>query len=164
MSATTEIMTTTEVLDKIPNNDFDPALVEKYIIKAQRKYIRPLLGDDFYDQILTQSAAGSLSTDNSALVTNYLKPCLAYYVIADAFPSIKSNITSSGVVTLDHEFSSPASREDYAALRSQLYSDAEDWRAEVIKYIEDTQEDDSSKFPLWEKKDNYQSRYGFITY
>ena len=164
MSATTEIMTSTEVLDKIPNNDFDPALIEKYIIKAQRKYIRPLLGDDFYDEILTQTAATSLTSDNSGLVTNYLKPCLAYFTIADAFPQIKSNVTSSGVMTLDHEFANPSSREDYAALRSQMYTDAEDWRAEVIKYIKDTQEDDSSKFPLYEKKDNYQNRYGFITY
>ena len=164
MSATTEIMTATEVLDKIPNNDFDPSLVEKYIIKAQRKFIRPLLGDDFYDELLTQTAGASLTSDNSTLVTNYIKPCLAYFTIAEAFPQIKNNITSGGIVTLDQEFSNPSSRGDYAALRSQMYTDAEDWRAEVIKFIKDTQEDDSSKYPLYAKKDNYQNRYGFITY
>ncbi|ANS03585.1 hypothetical protein [uncultured Mediterranean phage uvDeep-CGR2-KM21-C345] len=164
MSATTEIMTTTEVLDKIPNNDFDPALVEKYIIKAQRKYIRSLLGEDFYEEILTQTAAASLSSDNSGLVTNYIKPCLAYYVIYESLPQIKNNISSSGVMELDHEFANAANRGDYGALRSQILTDADDWRAEVIKYIEDTQESDSSKFPLWEKKDNYQNKYGIITY
>ena len=157
MAATTEIMTTSEVLDKIPNNDFDAALIEKYIIKAQRKYIRPLLGDDFYDEILTQVAGTSLSADNTTLLNDYLKPCLAYFVIADAFPQIKNNVTSSGVMTLDHDFATPASRTDYAALRSAMYTDAEDWRKEAIKYIEDTQESDSSKYPLWDKKQNYQN-------
>ena len=164
MAATTEIMTATEVLDKIPNNDFDPALIEKYIIKSQRKFIRPLIGEDFYDEILTQTAAATLTSDNTTLVTDYIKPCLAYFVIAEAFPQIKNNVTSSGVMTLDHDFANPSSREDYAALRSQMYSDAEDWRAEVKKFIKDTQEDDSSKYPLYSTDDNYQNRYGFITY
>ena len=164
MAATTEIITTTEVLDKIPNNDFDPALVAKYIIKAQRKYIRPLLGEDFYDEILTQSAAASLTSDNTTLVNSYVKPCLAYYIIYESLPQIKNNISSSGVIELDHEFTRPANRGDYAALRSQILTDADDWRVEVIKFIKDSQEDDSSKFPLWEKLDNYQNKYGIITY
>lgn len=164
MAATTEIITTTEVLDKIPNNDFDPALVAKYIIKAQRKYIRPLLGEDFYDEILTQSAAASLTSDNTTLVNSYVKPCLAYYIIYESLPQIKNNISSSGVIELDHEFTRPANRGDYAALRSQILTDADDWRVEVIKFIQDSQEDDSSKFPLWEKLDNYQNKYGIITY
>jgi len=164
MAATTEIITATEVLTKIPNNDFDPALVDEYIIKAQRKYIRPLLGEDFYDEILTQSAAASLTSDNTTLVNSYLKPCLSYYVIYESLPQIKNSISSSGVVEFGHEFANAAPRRDYAALRSQILTDADDWRAEVIKFIKDSQEDDSSKFPLWEKIDNYQNKYGIITY
>ena len=89
---------------------------------------------------------------------------LAHYVVYECFPSIRSNITSSGIVTLDQEFTNPSSREDYAALRNQILAHADDLRAELIYFIKKQQEDDSSKYPLYERKDNYQAKYGIITY
>ena len=150
----------------IPNEDFDESLINNKILLVQRKYLRDLLGEDFYEEIYTQndSHPSTLTADNTTLLNDYIKPMLAHYVVYECFPQIKSNITSSGIVTLDHEFSSPASREDYAALRNQILAHADDLRAELIYYIKNQQEADSSKFPLYDKKDNYQPKYGFITY
>jgi hypothetical protein len=150
----------------IPNEDFDESLINNKILLVQRKYLRDLLGEDFYIEIYTQNDAtpSTLTSDNTTLLNDYIKPMLAHYVIYECFPQIKSNITSSGIVTLDHEFTNPASREDYAALRNQILAHADDLRAELIHYIKKQQEDNSSKFPLYEKKDNYQNKYGIITY
>lgn len=150
----------------IANEDFDESLINNKILLVQRKYLRDLLGEDFYIEIYTQNDASpsALTADNTTLLDDYIKPMLAHYVVYECFPQIKSNITSSGIATLDHEFSSPASREDYGALRNQILAHADDLRAELIYYIKKQQEADSSKFPLYERKDNYQPKYGFITY
>lgn len=148
----------------IPNEDFDESLINNKIVLVQRKYLRDLLGEDFFDEIVEQHHDNTLTADNDTLLDDYIKPMLAHYVVYECFPQIKSNITSSGIVTLDHEFTSPASREDYAALRNQILAHGDDLRAELIYYIKKQQEADSSKFPLYDKKDNYQPKYGFITY
>ena len=121
----------------IPNEDFDESLINNKILLVQRKYMRDLLGEDFYIEIYTQNDASpsALTSDNTTLLDDYIKPCLAHYVVYECFPSIKSNITSSGIVTLDHEFTSPASRQDYAALRNQILAHADDLRAELVHFI-----------------------------
>ena len=148
----------------IPNEDFDEALIDNKIILVQRKYVRDLLGEDFFDEIVEQVHDNSLTADNTTLMDDYIKPMLAHYVVYECFPIIRNNITSSGIVTLDQEFTSPSSREDYAALRNQILAHADDLRAELIYFIKKQQEDDSSKYPLYERKDNYQAKYGIITY
>lgn len=150
----------------IPNEDFDEALINNKILMVQRKYLRDLLGEDFYIELYTQNDASpqTLTSDNTTLLDDYIKPMLAHYVVYECFPSIRSNITSSGIVTLDQEFTNPSSREDYAALRNQILAHADDLRAELIYFIKKQQEDDSSKYPLYERKDNYQAKYGIITY
>ena len=150
----------------IPNEDFDESLINTKILLVQRKYLRDLLGEDFYIEIYTQNDAtpSTLTSDNTTLLDDYIKPMLAHYVVYECFPQIRNNITSSGIVTLDHEFTSPANKGDYAALRNQILAHADDLRAELIHFIKKQQEDDSSKYPLYERKDNYQAKYGIITY
>ena len=106
----------------------------------------------------------TLTADNTTLLNDYIKPMLAHYVVYECFPIIRNNITSSGIVSLDHEFTSPANREDYAALRSQILAHGDDFRAELIHFIKKQKEADSSKYPLYNKIDNYQPKFGIITY
>ena len=150
----------------IPNEDFDEALINQKILLVQRKYVRDLLSEDYYKEIYTQNDAtpSTLTSDNTTLLDEYIKPMLAHYVVYECFPIIRNNITSSGIVTLDHDFTNPSSRQDYAALRSAVLAHAEDLRAELIYYIKKQQEADSSKYPLFSEKNNYQNKYGFITY
>jgi len=166
MSLTTEIYTTAEVITAvIPNADFDPSLLDKRLLKCQRKYLRDLIGEDFYDEILTEFAAGTLTADNLTLLNDYIIPMLSYYLVYESLPDIRTNITSSGVVELSQEFISPSSRGDYASVRNQILADAEDWRVELLRFIKDTQKDDSSKYPEFTNKDkNYFNKYGIIPY
>jgi len=166
MALTTELMSATEIIAKaIPNADFDVALLDKRILKAQRRYVRDLISEDFYEELQTQIAGGSLTPDNTTLLDDYIKPMLSYYVIYEALPEIRNNITSSGVMENAHEFAQQSSRFDYASLRNQMLADAEDWRGELIHFIKEEKKDDSSKYPLYNNNDtNTFNKYGIIPY
>ena len=166
MSLTTEYMTATEVIAKaIPNADFDVALLDKRILKAQRKYVRALLSEDYYLEIQEEIATATLTADNTTLLNDYIKPMLAYYVIYEALPSIRNNVTSSGVMENTQEFATQSDRFDYASLRNQVLADAEDWRAELLYFIKEAKQADSSKYPEFGNTDtNTFNKYGIIPY
>ena len=55
MAYNTEIISVAEVVDKaLKTATFDEALLEDYILSAQRHYLKPFLGSDFYNEILDQ--------------------------------------------------------------------------------------------------------------
>jgi hypothetical protein len=165
MAHNTEIITSTEVRDQVINSvQFDVALLENRIINYQRKYVRKVLGKDFYDEILTQVEGASLTADNNTLLESYIKPMLAHYIVFEEMPYLRSQIGSLGSRNPLDDLSGQADDQDYGLLRRRLSSDADLMKQNLIQYIKDEQEDDSSKYPLFEGcEDSNNSKY-FITY
>ena len=165
MAHNTEIITSTEVRDAVINSvQFDVALLENRIINYQRKYVRKVLGKDFYDEILTQVEGASLTADNNTLLESYIKPMLAHYIVFEEMPYLRSQIGSLGARNPLDDLSGQADDQDYGLLRRRLSSDADLMKQNLIQYIKDEQEDDSSKYPLFEGcEDSNNSKY-FITY
>ena len=65
-----KLMTAGQVrAEVIPNEDFDESLINNKILLVQRKYLRDLLGEDFYEEIYTQNDASpsTLTADNTTL-------------------------------------------------------------------------------------------------
>jgi len=166
MALTTELISSAQVIAQvIPNASFDQSLLDQRILKTQRQYVRPLISEDFYEELQTQVAGGSLTPANETLLENYIQPMLAHYILYEALPSIRNNVTSSGVMDAQSDFAIPSTRSDFAALRNQILSDAEVWRGEVLLFIKDEQEADSSAYPLFTNKDkNTYNKYGIIPY
>jgi hypothetical protein len=163
MAATTEILTVAEVeSNALKTATFDDALLEDFILAAQRQYLRPFLGKDFYNEILTQVAGASLTSDNSTLLNNYLKPMMSYYVVYDSFPSIAMNITSKGIMVNQSETAVSASGSDRAMMRQNYLSMAERWKKDADQFIKDEQEDDSSKFPDYCPADDFNNKGMFV--
>ena len=164
MAATTKIITVAEVEDNaLKTATFDDALLEDFILPAQRHYLRPFLGNDFYTDILAQVAGdSSYTSDNSTLVEDWIKPMLSYYIVYDAFPSIRINITSKGVMINQSETSVSASNSEAANLRQHYLSMAERWQKDVKQYIYDQQDLDSSKYSDFEPKTDFNNKGMFI--
>lgn len=165
MAATTKIITVTEVRDlALTNSNFDTALVEDYILPAQRQYIRPFLGEDFYEEITDQVENSTETSDNQTLITSYLKPTLAHFIVYDAFPEIRMNITKAGVMINSSETSVAAGAADASALRNQKLAMAERWLKDTKYFLDEAIEDDNSKYPLWCDKSRRNNKYGIIIY
>jgi len=165
MADTTEIITTTEIIDlAIPNKSgFEPRFFSKWILKTQRQYIRNFLGKDYYDEILTQVAASTLTADNTALLDDYLKPMLAHYCLYERLPQINHHVTNSGTVDDFNEFSNNTDNIGKGQVRNQALADAQQFEAQARQFIEDEQDDDSTKFPLFDCGKSNSNKY-FITY
>lgn len=164
MATTTNVITVAEVqTNALKTATFDDALLEDFILPAQRHYLKPLLSVDFYDEILTQVADSTLTSDNSTLLNDWIKPMLSYYIVYDAFPSIRVNITSKGVMINQSETSVAASNSEASSLRQNYLSLAERWKKDLTEFVEETQEDDSSKYPLFApKKDRFNNKGMFL--
>lgn len=166
MAETTEIITTSEIISFALNNRtaFDEDLISDFILPAQRHYLRPFLGDDFYTEILDEVEASTLTADNSTLLNDYLKPMVSYYVIYDAWHDITVNVTSAGVMISKSETSFNAGGGEGALARDAKRAMAERWQKDVKKYIKDQQDADSSKFPLFDDSKDDSDFKGIIFY
>ena len=72
-------VTASEVIqNSFTNQATDTALISDSILDiAELAHIKPELGLDFYEELKTQNhSTGTLSADNSTLVTDFLKPAL----------------------------------------------------------------------------------------
>lgn len=146
----TEIITPAEVISlSLSEGAFDPALIELDIIVAQRKYIRPFLGDEFYDEIVDQVENSTLTPDNQELLDDYLKSALAYFIIDSAWARIAVNISSKGIVKNTSETTTPASANESHLIRNSYRTKADDWLNEAEYFIGKQKENDNTKYPLF---------------
>jgi len=151
MAATTKIITTSEIKAlAIVNSNLDVAYLEQYILNTQRKYIRPFLGVDFYDEILDQlDNTATLTSDNEVLINNYIKPALAHYVTYESLPQIRNQIAKGGVYNNLSDTGDVASGGDYDRMRNDYIIKAEGFKEEINYFIKQQQDSDSTKYPLY---------------
>lgn len=83
----------------------DDNLDEKYYIslikKCQDFIIKPLLGEDLYDEIINQIINNNLTDVNEKLIDNYIQPTIAYYVMSEVVYSTAYKLKNSGIETGD---------------------------------------------------------------
>jgi len=157
------MMTTAEVkTNALVNANIDTAYLDQYILLAQRKYFRKFLDNDFYEELLTQIAASSLTSDNSTLLESYIKPALAHYIVYESLPQLRNSIDKGGVYLNLSETSDAVSDFGYGQVRDDYLAKADALREEIDFFIKDAQKDDSTKYPLYCGKSSQNS--GIIIY
>lgn len=135
-----QIITSQQVVEIVLSGaSFDVALLDRHIPISQRKYIKTALGEDFYDEIIGM-VDGTKSDIYNTLINDYITPCLAWFVMFEALPFVRTNITSAGVMNNRSEFSEQSDKSDYGALRSSLLSNAEWYRKEMTDYLIDNED------------------------
>ena len=131
------LLTPTEVIaHAMPGKNLDTALVADSIPVASLKYIKPLLGATLYNTLVAESVGQTFTGLNQTLCNDYLKDALARYVVYEALPLMKAEITSNGIQTPSIDYHVPVSDTDFAMLRNKMLSDAELMLSEMKDYIE----------------------------
>ncbi len=168
MAFDTTIMTDVEVKDEAVNDTyFDEAYFTNYILTSQRKYVRPTLGKDWYNEILDQIENTTLTADNQIIVDSFLKPMLAHFVVYECYSKVHTQLTNQGTMQAGTEFSEQSNSFDYSQSRDFYINKGDMWRKDMIVYIEDAKDDDDSKYPLFNVCDNGQpqlNKKGFYFY
>jgi len=149
MARDTEMMTTAEIKEiAIVNSNLDTAYLDQYILYSQRFYIREFLGKEFYEELLTQIAAASLTTNNTNVLV-YIKDALAHYVVYESLTQVRTQISKGGVNTNLTATSEPATDLGYGNTRNDYIMKAERFREEIDYYIKQIREDDATAYPLY---------------
>lgn len=104
---------------------------------AQMMDLMPLLGSDFYDEIITQSTPPTSFTSlNKTLLDTYILPALTYFFLARATPFIRARYTNKGVMLNNADNSNNTDLSETKYLVDIHKNTAEDIANRMIKYIE----------------------------
>lgn len=149
-----QLISAQEVISKsfTNKNTLETLIKVNFIEVAQEQHLRPVLGDDFYDEIVKQNNDNTLSVDNKKLLDDFIKDTLAFYVKFETLDDLSFNTTSKGVRSIDDEFTSPVTNEQRANLALKIRSHADTLRDKMIRFIED--EDNIDNYPTYKKFEN----------
>jgi len=124
-------------------------ILAAHINIAHEGFLRPLLGDDFYNHLTTET----LTADDVILVNNYLKAPLAMYVRYIILPDVIAHMSNTGAQLVVPQGTISASDRQAGTLREQAKANAEILMASAIRYIETNY----TLFPLYEFEQTIQA-------
>jgi len=131
--------------NSILDDNVDERLMVDALWTAQREYIKPILGTDLYDDILTKAAAGSLASNDLILVNTYIAPCLLKYLVFEMTPILAYKYRNKGVVQQTSENSQSTSFEDLNHLLNRWKDKAEMFADDTMRYLKAN----TDLFPLY---------------
>jgi hypothetical protein len=123
------------------NNSIDSKLIVKNIEMQQEKVIRPLLGYDFYDEILTQILNDKLTVENKLLLDEYLTMILSLATYKRLLWSASYQLENNGLRSKTSDNSDAVNRNEIAFVANQVQSDIDHFTGEFKRYICDNQSD-----------------------
>lgn len=153
----TNLITASEVVaTAMTHSNTDVSVIDNNVILiAEITHLKQHLGDYFWGEIRRRNDStenDTLSTEETTLLNNYIKPCLALYVKYEVLNDMQYNTTSMGVVTMDDEFSDPVDEVAMSILKDDTFRKAEILRKDMMEWLEDS--DNNGVFPRYDHPDN----------
>lgn len=122
--------------------------VKNYISVSELIWIKPIVGDDFYDELQEQVDTGSgITPENQTLLLDALYPYLAYAVTLEALPFIWSDINEKGITLNKSDNSDSVTLKDLTYIEGHLRRQVEARKDFFIDYLDTHLE----SFPLYEQ-------------
>ena len=122
---------------KIPfNNNVDFKDISVHIPTSQDIHLQPILGSNFYDEILQKYNDQTLTPDEITLV-NHIKPCVAFRTAYSTLPFLTYNIKNKGVQTQNGDFSDSVEKSNLSYLNNLLENRAEFYEQRLINYLDE---------------------------
>lgn len=143
-----QLINSTEVLViSSPNSNIDEDYItDDVIILSQRKYIRRQLGDDLYNELISQYDNNTLTDLNKTLLDDYIKPALGYYILFESLADIHIQLGNQGIRINQDGFSNEGSSADYGLYRDAKRTKGEWYLEEMRSYLKDNATD----YPLYD--------------
>lgn len=144
----------------IINSNVDFALLRPLIFMIQDLKLKPILGNNLYKQILSQSPS-SFSPANQILVDDYILPMLHWYLVAESAITLKFRLVNAGVMENSGEYMSAASTDDLDIIARNYTSIAQNYAEDTRKYIMANQADFPEYFTNNEYDQTQPAKSGF---
>jgi len=121
------------------NVDFE--LLTPVIIATQRLKIKPILGSNLYDRVLSEStpvngAYPNLSDAIRTLCDDYILPAMVWFVQADSILPLKFRLMNKGLMEKSGENSQPVTTDDALMFEQRCLNKAQNFARDTEKYIQ----------------------------
>lgn len=105
----------------------DVQLFLPFIEVAQSKWIRDVLGNKLYQKLVDGIINSTLSTDESDLLKDFIRPIVAWYVVFEALPYLNAKIRNKSVLkgSTGAETLQPVDLEELKYLRNEAKNNGE---------------------------------------
>ena len=121
------------------NQNLDIKDIVNNINVAQDMYIQPILGTNFYNELLTKYSNQTLTADETDLVL-HIKPGLAYRASEMSLPFIQYQIKNKGPQTQSGDNSDSVDTGVLGYLRNELSNRAEFYEQRLVNYLCDNKD------------------------
>lgn len=118
--------------------------IQNYIKLAEVQYILPLIGNEWYEELLDQVKNNTLTPENSTALVEAIYPVLGFSVAAEALPLTWAKISEVGVVKSSSDNSEPLTLKDLTLVQQHLKAQV----AVRIDYAKHWLCEHQSSFPL----------------
>ena len=102
-----------------PRN-YDLTEVMNYVDLAEKMYILPLIGNDFYEELLEQVEKNNLTPENSTALVEALYPLLGFAVTYESLPLVWLHISEIGITRGKSDNSDSATLKDLTLAQQHL--------------------------------------------
>lgn len=144
------LITAAEVISlAFTNQNTDTTLISNNLIQmAEFAHLKSALTDDFYLHLKEVFDAGSSTpptTDETNLMTNWIKPTFAWFVRFEVINEIQMNSTSSGIVSAIPDFSKVVTPKELNVYKQDTYRRGNVMLTELIAFLDEN----ADQFPKY---------------
>lgn len=125
------------------NYNFDEVM--NYVDLAERIWLLPIIGEEFYDELKEQVSENTLSDENSTALVEAIWPFLGFAVAYEALPLTWADITEVGVTKGHSDNSDSLSLKDMTYIEGHLRRKVEALKDHLIHWLDEH----SESFPLY---------------
>lgn len=120
--------------------------IKNYIDVAELIYVRPLLGEDLYDELCEQVAEDNISDENATLLTEAIWPLLGFAVVHEALPSIAYHISEVSITKGKSDNSDPLTLKELSLFQTHIKNQVTVRQNFAYDWLKSHWE----SFPLWD--------------
>lgn len=124
--------------------NFSTKEVDNYVKLAEIQWIEPLIGSDYYEELLDEVEADELTPENSTALVEAIWPYLGFAVALEALPLCWAHISEIGVTLGKSDNSESLTLKDLTLIQQHLRAQVEVRKEYCKKWLCERQE----SFPL----------------
>jgi len=141
---------TEKELDEVwkPSENLQANKKSKAIEEAQELQLYKILGAEFYDEIIEQATANTVTADNQIIIDKS-KKIIAYWAEFYALDAVYANAFNKGFNSPNSEYGGVAESEAMKDNKRTANQKADEYTVRLIKYLCDNR----ALYPLYDAKD-----------
>lgn len=113
--------------------------IRPFISVAEEIWIKPILGQKLYDELIEQVSKNEITPENSTLLVKVYQ-LEAIATLYEALPFVKSHISEVGITNGKSDNSDSISSTDFANLKNHLLTQIEVLKKMLKKFLEDNKD------------------------